>query len=67
MKTRRPLGVNSAYLCRVATFVQLVRYLHMLCCVLLHTQVCKRTQHNVCKYRTNECSYIYIEVKANIL
>ena len=32
--------------------------------------VCKSTQHNVCIYRNlkaNECSYVYIEVKANIL
>ena len=32
---------------------------------------CKSTQHNVCKYRnlkSNECtSYVYIELKANIL
>ena len=32
--------------------------------------VCKSTQHNVSIYRNlkaNECSYVYIEVKANIL
>ena len=32
--------------------------------------ICKRSKHNVCIYRNlkaNECSYVYIEVKATIL
>ena len=53
LKTRRPLGVNSGYL--------------GLC---MYNYKYAAQVHNVCIYRNmkaNECSHVYIEVRANIL